>query len=105
MQAHKEREEIGVIAGVRVIAIDREAISQVHPEWRSYIGSHHWGKGTSYIPEDEIWVTQGLSPEEFVRVANHEAIERIAMRDLQAQGLSPEESWKIAHPSVRSMGF
>lgn len=105
MQAHKEREEIGEIEGVKIIAIDKEAISRVHPEWQRYLGSHHWGKGTSYIPQDEIWIAQGLTPEEFVRLVNHESIERLAMRDLQAQGLSPEESWHIAHPTVKSMGF
>lgn len=98
-------ENIGTIYDVKVLAVDRNRISHKYPQWKSYIGSHHWGKGTSYIPEDSIWIAQGLSQEEFVRVVNHELIERKAMQDLQSQGMTPGESWNIAHPTIKTMGF
>ena len=99
-------EEIGQVNGVRVVAVSRTALKGEHPEWGRYLGSHHWGKQTPYIPQDAIWVAQGLSPAEFVRVVHHELLERPMMRELQTRhGLTREESWDIAHPIVKSKGF
>ncbi len=104
-RAKGEMVELGSVYGVRVIAVDRALVSEKYPEWEEYIGSHHWGKRSSYIDPDAVWVAQGLSTSEFIRVVNHELIEREAMRALQDQGMTPEESWSLAHPMVKSMGF
>lgn len=105
LDSKKELVELGKVNGIRVISVNRDLISPQFPEWKKYLGSHHWGKKTSYIPEDAIWVAQSLAPEEFIRVVNHELIEREAMRALQSKGMSTEESWEIAHPWVKSLGF
>ena len=97
---------LGSVNGIKVISVDRADLSTERPEWTEYIGSHHWGKGTDYIPEDEIWISQGLSREDFIRVVNHELIEREAMRALRDEkGLTSEEAWKIAHHWIKSIGF
>ena len=86
--------------------IDREKISGDKPEWNTYIGSHHWGKKTSYIPEDEIWIVSDLDPKNFRKVLNHEIIEREMMRAVQEEkGMDPQTSWEQAHYSVKRMGF
>jgi len=104
-QSSEEIEFIGEIEGVKVMSVDREKISHKHPQWKNYIGSHHWGKESSYIPEDSIWVAQGLSLKEFIRVVNHELIERKMMRDLQDNGMTTKNSWNIAHHWVKDIGF
>jgi len=106
LEAVGAQQELGVINGIKVVAVDRDKISEQHPEWSKYLGSHHWGKSTSYIPEDTIWVAQGLSKDGFIRVVNHELIEREAMRALEDnEGMTPEQAWDIAHPWVKSIGF
>lgn len=97
--------EVGVIDGVKIVAVNKEKLGVNHKEWRKYIGSHHWGKKTSYIPEDEIWIAQDLEPKKFVRLIHHELIERKIMRKLVEQGMTTLEAWKTAHHMVKSMGY
>jgi len=106
LKSSRAQQKLGVINGIKVVAVDRAKISEQHPEWTEYLGSHHWGMKTSYIPEDTIWVAQGLSKDEFIRVVNHELIEREAMRALEDnEEMTPEQAWDIAHHWVKSIGF
>ncbi len=92
--------------GLKIVSVERKKLEKEQPEWKEYIGSHHWGKGTNYIPEDEIWIVKGLSRDEFIRVVNHELVEREAMRALiDEKGLTSEEAWEIAHNWVKSIGL
>ena len=101
-----DHQSLGAINGIKVVSINRDKLAQKYPEWEEYLGSHHWGKGTKYIPEDTIWIAQGLSENEFIRVVNHELIEREAMRALEDnQGMTPEQAWEVAHNWVKSIGF
>jgi len=95
---------IGEIDGVKIVSVNKERLGRNKLEWRKYIGSHHWGKKTSYIPEDEIWIAQGLEPKKFVRLVHHELVERELMRKLTSQGMTTLEAWKTAHYMVKSMG-
>ena len=96
----------GKYNNISIKIINREKVSEDKPEWNNYIGSHHWGKKTSYIPEDEIWISGGLDPKTFRRVLNHEIIEREMMRSLQEEkGMDPQTSWEKAHYYVKQMGF
>ena len=71
---------LGTYNHLIVRVIEPKLASQSRPEWDTYKGSHHWGKKTDYIPENEIWIVSGLSPNEFRRILNHEIIEREMMR-------------------------
>ena len=102
---HDPIQPLGKIGGIEVISVDGEQLAKQHPEWSRYIGSHHWGKGTQYIPQNQVWIAQGLDDATFVRVVNHEIIERSMMKVLVQKGMSSEEAWSIAHPRVKSMGF
>jgi len=104
---HDPIQPLGKIGRIEVISVDRGQLAKQHPEWsiKKYIGSHHWGKGTQYIPQDQVWIAQGLDDATFVRVVNHEVIERSMMRELVQKGMTSEEAWSIAHPRVKSMGF
>ena len=102
---HDPIQPLGKIGGIEVISVDGEHLAKQHPEWSRYIGSHHWGKGTQYIPQNQVWIAQGLDDATFVRVVNHEIIERSMMKRLVQKGMSSEEAWSIAHPRVKSMGF
>jgi hypothetical protein len=102
---HDPIQPLGKIGGIEVISVDGEQLVKQHPEWSKYIGSHHWGKGTQYIPQNQVWIAQGLDDATFVRVVNHEIIERSMMKGLVQKGMSSEEAWSIAHPRVKSMGF
>jgi hypothetical protein len=105
---NKEGVVIGEYEGVKVRVINRGLVSVDHPEWNIYLGSHHWGKKTDYIPEDEIWIVQ--NPEfDLARVKkllNHEIIERQMMRALQDdRNMDPQTSWEEAHYYLKQMGF
>jgi hypothetical protein len=102
---HDPLQPLGKIGGIEVISVDGEQLAKQHPEWSKYIGSHHWGKGTQYIPQNQVWIAKGLDDATFVRVVNHEIIERSMMKGLVQKGMSSEEAWSIAHPRVKSMGF
>ena len=102
---HDPLQSLGKVGRIEVIAVDRGQLVKQHPEWSKYIGSHHWGKGTQYIPQNQVWIAKGLDDATFVRVVNHEIIERSMMKVLVQKGMSSEEAWSIAHPRVKSMGF
>ena len=102
---HDLIQPLGKIGQIEVISVDREHLVKQHPEWSKYIGSHHWGKKTQYIPPHQIWVAQDLDDSTFVRVVNHEIIERRMMKELVQKGMTSEEAWAIAHPRVKAMGF
>jgi hypothetical protein len=97
---------IGTYHHLIVRVIDPKLVSQSRPEWNTYKGSHHWGKKTDYIPENEIWIVSGLDPNKFRRILNHEIIEREMMRALQEEhGMDPQTSWFQAHFYVKQLGF
>ena len=102
---HDPIQPLGKIGQIEVVSVDRDHLANQHPEWSTYIGSHHWGKKTQYIPKHQIWVAQDLDDGTFVRVVNHEIIERKMMKDLMDRGMTSEESWVIAHPRVKKMGY
>jgi hypothetical protein len=101
-----ESEIIGNYHNLIVRVIDPELVSLTRPEWKTYIGSHHWGKKTDYIPENEIWIVNGLDAKTFRRVLNHEIIEREMMRALEEEhGMDKQTAWTQAHYYVKQMGF
>ena len=102
---HDPIQPLGMIGQIEVVSVDREHLVNQHPEWSKYIGSHHWGKKTQYIPKHQIWVAQDLDDSTFVRVVNHEIIERRMMKELVQKGMTSEEAWAIAHPRVKAMGY
>ena len=102
---HDPIQPLGKIGQIEVISVDKEKLVNQHPEWSKYIGSHHWGKKTQYIPQDQVWIAQGLDDSTFVRVVNHEIIERRMMKELVQKGMTSEEAWAIAHPRVKAMGY
>lgn len=102
----KDFKNCGKYHNILIKIINREVISKDRPEWNTYVGSHHWGKKTSYIPENEIWIAKGLDPKTFRKVLNHEIIEREMMRALQEEhGMDPQTSWEQSHYYVKQMGF
>lgn len=104
----KEGVIIGELEGVKVRVINRDLVKKDHPEWGIYLGSHHWGKKTDYIPEEEIWIVQN-SEFDLARVKkllDHEIIERQMMRALQDdRNMDPQTSWEEAHYYLKQMGF
>jgi hypothetical protein len=102
---HGPIQPLGKIGKIEVVSVDRSTLKHQHPEWEDYIGSHHWGKKTQYIPDHQIWIAQDLDDDTFVRVVNHEIIERRMMKGLVEKGMTSEEAWAIAHPRVKAMGF
>ena len=102
----KDKELLGTYHGIKVYIIDRSKLQVKYPEWRFYLGSHHWGKKTDYIPEDEVWVASDIIDPEFRRILNHELIEREAMRALEEEkGMDKNDAWIMAHMWVKQMGF
>jgi hypothetical protein len=100
------KKQIGKYSNLDVVIVEPSIISAEKPEWNNYKGSHHWGKKTGYIPENEIWIVSGLTSDVFRRILNHEIIEREMMRALQDEhGMDTESSWKQAHYYVKQMGF
>lgn len=98
--------DLGSYHNLLVKIVDPEIMSTNLPEWKVYIGSHHWGKKTDYIPENEIWIVSGLDLKTFRRVLNHEIIEREMMRALQEEhGMDKQTAWTQAHYYVKQMGF
>jgi hypothetical protein len=102
----KDNVVLGPYRNLTVRVVEPKSLSLEMPEWNTYIGSHHWGKKTSYIPEEEIWISSGLDPKEFRRVLNHEIIEREMMRALEEEhGMDRQEAWTQAHFYVKELGF
>ena len=104
----KEGEVIGEYEGVKVRVINRDLVRDEMPEWGIYIGSHHWGKKTDYIPEDEIWIVQNpeFDIKRVKKLLDHEIIERQMMRALEDdRGMDPQTAWEEAHYYLKQMGF
>ena len=81
-------------------------MSKKYPVWNDYLGSHHYGKKSSHIPKDEIWISDKVSDRDLNGVIQHEVIERAIMRALQKfYGMTPEESWEIGHNVSKKLGF
>jgi hypothetical protein len=101
-----DKKFLGTYHGIKIYSVDRKSLELEKPEWRTYIGSHHWGKQTDYIPEDEIWISDDLDSAKFRKVLNHELVEREAMRALEEEkGMDSQEAWIMAHMWVKQMGF
>lgn len=101
-----QQQTLGKYSSITINIVEPEILSLHKPEWNSYVGSHHWGKKTDYISEDEIWIVSGLNSESFRRILNHEIVEREMMRALQEEhGMDPQTSWEQAHYYVKQMGF
>lgn len=102
----KEGEVIGKYGNIKIRVINKDLLKFDMPEWQNYIGSHHWGKKTNYIPEDEIWLVQGLDGARVQKLINHEIIEREMMRALEDdKSMDPQTAWEMAHFYVKQMGF
>jgi hypothetical protein len=103
---HKHGDLIGHLEGVKVKVIDPELLKYEAPEWATYIGSHHWGKQTDYIPDDEVWIVKGLDADRVRKLLNHEFIEREMMRALEEEhGMDRQTAWEQAHYYVKQLGF
>jgi hypothetical protein len=71
--------------------------------WNTYLGSHHYGKKSSHIPEDEIFISDKTPENEIKRVILHEYVERAIMKVLETQyNMSPEKAWEKAHYFVKN---
>lgn len=99
-------EIIDVIDGIKIRRIESDYVSKKYPVWNDYLGSHHYGKKSSHIPKDEIWISDKVSDRDLDGVIQHEVIERAIMRALQKfYGMTPEESWEIGHNVSKKLGF
>ena len=99
-------EIIDVIDGIKIRRIESDYVSKKYPVWNDYLGSHHYGKKSSHIPKDEIWISDKVSDRDLNGVIQHEVIERAIMRALQKfYGMTPEESWEIGHNVSKKLGF
>jgi hypothetical protein len=89
--------------------VDAIILAKTHPEWNSYLGSHHWGMKTNYIPVNEIWISNKTPKAKIPKVMLHEIIERPIMGFLEIKkewgglGLTPEEAWAIGHPAAEKL--
>lgn len=99
-------EIIDVIDGIKIRKIESDYVSQKYPVWNDYLGSHHYGKESSHIPKDEIWISDKVLDRDLDGVIQHEVIERSIMRALQKfYDMTPEESWEIGHNISKKLGF
>ncbi len=53
----KNSKIISSIDGIKIRIIDSEIVSKIFPVWENYLGSHHYGKKSSHIPENEVWIS------------------------------------------------
>jgi hypothetical protein len=91
-----------VIDGVKVFLVNSDVLEQLHPVWNEYLGSHHYGKESSFIPEDEIFISNKVPVGDLKKVIMHEYVERAIMKVLKLQySMSPEQAWVIAHYFVQ----
>jgi len=91
------------IDGIKVYLINSSILSQKFHVWNTYLGSHHYGKKSSHIPEDEIFISDKTPENEIKRVILHEYVERAIMKVLETQyNMSPEQAWEIAHYFVKN---
>jgi hypothetical protein len=99
-------EVIDVIDGIKIRRIESDYVAKKYPVWNKYLGSHHYGKKSSHIPKDEIWISDKVLDRDLGIVIQHEVIERAIMRALQKfYGMTPEESWEIGHNISKKLGF
>lgn len=97
-----KKQLLTIIDGIKVYLIDSSILSKLYPVWNNYLGSHHYGKESSHIPEDEIFISDKTPLDELKRVILHEYVERAIMKVLETQyGMSPEKAWDIAHYFVK----
>ena len=102
----KNSKIISSIDGIKIRIIDSEIVSKIFPVWENYLGSHHYGKKSSHIPENEIWISNKVPEKNLDKIIQHEIIERVIMRALQKyKGMDTEYSWDIAHNFVKNIGF
>jgi hypothetical protein len=102
----KNSKIISAIDGIKVRIIDSEIVSKIYPVWKNYLGSHHYGKKSSHIPKNEIWISNKVSEKDLDKIIQHEIIERSIMRALQKyKDMNTEDSWDIAHNFVKNIGF
>lgn len=99
-------EIIDVIDGIKIRKIESDYLSKKYPVWNKYLGSHHYGKESSHIPKDEIWISDKVLDRDLDGVIQHEVIERSIMRALQKfYDMTPEESWEVGHNISKKLGF
>ena len=97
------------LQSVIIYLVDATILVKTHPEWDSYFGSHHWGMKTSYIPVNEIWISNRTPKANISKVMLHEIIERPIMGFLELKeewgglGLTAEEAWAIGHPVAEKL--
>jgi len=97
-----KKQLLTTIDGIKVYLIDSSILSRKYPVWNDYLGSHHYGKKSSHIPEDEIFISDKTPLSDLKRVIMHEYVERAIMKVLELQyGMSPEQAWDIAHYFVK----
>jgi hypothetical protein len=97
-----KKQLLTIIDGIKVYLIDSSILSRKYPVWNTYLGSHHYGKKSSHIPEDEIFISDKTPLSELKRVILHEYVERAIMKVLELQyNISPEQAWEIAHYFVK----
>jgi hypothetical protein len=102
----KNSKIISSIDGIKIRIIDSEIVSKIFPVWENYLGSHHYGKKSDHIPENEIWISNKVPEKNLDKIIQHEIIERVIMRALQKyKGMDTEYSWDIAHNFVKNIGF
>jgi len=91
------------IDGIKVYLINSSILGQKFHVWNTYLGSHHYGKKSSHIPEDEIFISDRTPDNEIERVILHEYVERAIMKVLETQyNMSSEQAWEIAHYFVKN---
>ena len=106
MDKDNQSEIISIIDGIIIKKINSDYYSKKYPVWKNYLGSHHYGKESEHIPENEIWISDKVEENKLESVIQHELIERNIMRGLQIyKKMTPKESWEIAHNFVKSIGF
>ena len=97
-----KKQLLTTIDGIKVYLIDSSILSKQYPVWNDYLGSHHYGKKSSHISEDEIFISDKTPLSDIKRVIMHEYVERAIMKVLKLQyGISPEQAWDIAHYFVK----
>lgn len=91
------------IGGVTFWLIDSVQLSKYDPKWEPYkmgryLGSHHYGIGTDYIPENEIYISDVTTVQIREKIMIHEFVEREVMkRLLEKLNLSGRLAWEIGH--------
>jgi hypothetical protein len=106
LDIYKNSKIISSIDGIKIRIIDSEIVSKIFPVWENYLGSHHYGKKSGHIPENEIWISNKVPEKNLDKIIQHEIIERVIMRALQKyKGMDTEYSWDIAHNFVKNIGF